>query len=115
MSDQETSTPEQEPDQVTSEEQNIQKTVRGVRSYMGGNQVPEFVSSASSQDDSPFSDPRSQSTGKSFSNYHLMPDFPWKLEKLNLIFTEGYLTLSTDNNGLPKGQFVIKVPHKEVV
>ena len=49
--DQETVTPEQEPDQVTTEEQNYRETLSGVRSFMGWNQVPGFESSASSQDD----------------------------------------------------------------
>ena len=52
MSGEETDT-EHEPDQVTSERQNFWETVRGVRSYIGWNQVPEFKSSASSQDDNP--------------------------------------------------------------
>ena len=42
MSDQETSIPEQEPDQQISEEQNYQETMRGVRSFIGWHQVPEL-------------------------------------------------------------------------
>ena len=38
----EPSSAEQEPDHVTSEDQNSWETVRGVRSYRGWNQVPEL-------------------------------------------------------------------------
>ena len=60
MSDQEVGIPEQISDQQISEEQIYRETVRGVTSCMGWYQVPEFESSASSQDDNPFAIPRSQ-------------------------------------------------------
>ena len=81
MCDQETGTAEAEPDQVTSEGQNYWEIMRGVRSYMDWNQVPEFESSVS-QDDNPFASSRN----------------PSKLERLNSILTEGYHIHSTDTN-----------------
>ena len=63
VSDQDTAMPEQELDQQLSDEENYRDTIRGVRSFMGWHQVPEFESSVSSQDDNPFADPRTQPTG----------------------------------------------------
>ena len=50
--------PEQEPDQQLSDEQNYQKTVIGVWSFMGWHQVPEFESSASFENDNLCAGPR---------------------------------------------------------
>ena len=44
-------------DQEFSAEQSYRVTIRGVRSFMGWSQVPEFDSASSSQDDNPFADP----------------------------------------------------------
>ena len=112
VSEQETGILEQDSDQQISEEQYYRETVRGVRSFMGWHQLPEFESSASSQDDNPFANPKRQSTGKISVN---LPSDDWlcrKLERLNLTLTEGYPTRYTDKNGLSKDQFV-KVPHTQ--
>ena len=53
-SDQEAGALTQESDQQISEKQSYRETVWGVRCCMGWNQVPEFESSASSQDYNPF-------------------------------------------------------------
>ena len=45
--DQEAILPEQELDEQVSEEQTYWSTIRGVRSFMGWKQVPEFESSSS--------------------------------------------------------------------
>ena len=66
--------PVQEPDQQLSDEQNYRETIRGVRSFMGWHQVPEFGSSASSQDDNPFAAPENSQLAKSLSSYLQMSD-----------------------------------------
>ena len=45
------------------------KPSEGFRSFIGWHQVPGFESSASSQDENPFSSPRTQPTGKVPVNY----------------------------------------------
>ena len=58
-------TPEDEElDQELSEEASYQETMRGVRSFMGWHQIPDFDSSSSSLDDNPFAGVRTQPTGK---------------------------------------------------
>ena len=47
-------------DQELSAEQTNRETLRGVRSFMGWDQVPEFDSSSSVQDDNPFAGTKSQ-------------------------------------------------------
>ena len=64
--------------------------------------MPEFENSASWQDNNQFAGPRSQSICKVSVK---LPSDNWlygKLEKLNLILTEGYPSYSTDTNGLSK-------------
>ena len=94
MSDKETGVPDQQPDHQLSEEQNYRETVRGVRSFLGWHQVPEFESSASSQE--AFDGPRTKPTGK--VSVKLPSDYwlRWKMENLNLTLTESYPTCSTD-------------------
>ena len=41
-------------DQTSLEEANYRGTIRGVRSFMGWHQIPDFDSASSSLDDSPF-------------------------------------------------------------
>ena len=53
VADQETGMSEKEPDQQFSEEQNYWETVKGVQLFMGWQQLPEFESSASFQDNNP--------------------------------------------------------------
>ena len=58
--------------------------MRGVRSFMGWHQIPDFDSSSSSLDNSPFAGARAQATGK--VSIKLLAD-DWlcrKLEKLNV-------------------------------
>ena len=56
--------PEDSTDQDLSEEANYRETIRGVRSFMGWHQIPEFDSATSSLDDDPFSGSRVKPTGK---------------------------------------------------
>ena len=46
--------PEDLTDQDLSEEANYRETIRGVRSFMGWHQMPDFDSASSSLDDNPF-------------------------------------------------------------
>ena len=96
VSDQDTAMPEQELDQQLSDEQNYRETIRGVRSFMGWHQVPEFESSASSQHDNHFANPRTQPTGE--VPVKLSSD-DWlcrKMEKFNITLTEGYSTCGSE-------------------
>ena len=51
-----------EGDQELSAEQSYRETLRGVRSFMAWNDIPEFDSASSSQDDNPFTGSRSQTS-----------------------------------------------------
>ena len=55
-------TREESADQELSEESSYRETIRGVRSFMGWHQIPEF-DSVSSADDNPFAGSRVQPTG----------------------------------------------------
>ena len=69
---------------------------------MGWHQVPEFESSASSQDDNPFAGLRTQTTGKVPVK---LPSDEWlcrKIEKLNITLTEGYPTCGSETFVVPK-------------
>ena len=68
VSDLQSTRPEQEKllegDQELSAEQSYRETLCGVRSFMARNDIPEFDSASSSQDDNPFTGNRSTQTGK---------------------------------------------------
>ena len=107
VSDQECARPEQDLDQEVCEEQTYQETLRGVRSFMGRKQVPEFESS--SLNEHLFVDTRTQPTSKVSEK---LPSDEWlcrKMEKLNITATEGYPSHSSEKCGLARDQF-IKVP-----
>ena len=53
-----------EVDQELTPEQTYRETLRGVRSFMAWNDIPEFDSSSSSQDHNPFTGSKSSHTGK---------------------------------------------------
>ena len=92
-------------DQERSEEASYRETIRGVRSFMGWHKIPEF-NSVSSSDDNPFASSRVQPTGKVSVK---LPVDVWlcrKMEKLNLIVTEGYPSRNTETAGLLRDQFV---------
>ena len=77
-------------DQELSEEATYRETIRGVRSFRGWHQNPDFDSSSSSLDDNPFAGARAQPSGKVSVK---LPVDEWlckKLEKLNLTMAEGY-------------------------
>ena len=68
VSDLESTGPDQEEllegDQGLSAEQSYRETLCGVRSFIAWNDIPEFDSASSSQDDNPFTGSRSSQTGK---------------------------------------------------
>ena len=92
-------------DQELSEEASYRETIRGVRSFMGWHQIPEF-NRVSSADDNPFTGSRVQPTGKVSVK---LPVDDWlcrKMEKLNLTITEGYPSRNTETAGLLWDQFI---------
>ena len=95
-----------EGDQELSAEQSYRETLRGVRSFMAWNDIPEFDSASSSQDDNPFTGSRSSQTGKVSVK---VPVDEWlckKFEKLNITLQEGYPTRNSETLGLSKDQFI---------
>ena len=93
-------------DQELSAEQTYRETLRGVRSFMAWNGIPEFDSSSSSQDDNPFAGSQTSHTGKMSVK---VPVDDWlcrKFEKLNLTVQEGYPSRTSENAGLNRDQFI---------
>ena len=77
-------------DETAHQELSEEETIRGVRSFMGWHQIPDFDSSSSSLDDNPFASTRAQPTGQVSVK---LPVDEWlcrKLEMLNLTMAEGY-------------------------
>ena len=73
---------------------------------MAWNDIPEFDSSSSSQDDNPFTRSRTSHTGKVSVK---VPVDEWlyrKFEKLNITVQEGYLSHTSETAGLNRDQFV---------
>ena len=98
-------TRDESADQEVSEESTYRETIRGVRSFMGWHQIPEF-DGVSSADGNPFASSRVQPTGKVSVK---LPVDNWlgrKVEKLNLTVAEGYPSRSTETAGLLRDQFV---------
>ena len=98
-------TREESADQELSEESSYRETIRGVRSFMGWHQIPEF-DSVFSADDNLFAGSRVQPTGKVSVK---LPADNWlcrKMEKLNLTVAEGYPSRNTETAGLLRDQFV---------
>ena len=98
-------TRDESADQELSEESTYRETIRGVKSFMGWHQIPEFESVYSS-DDNPFASSRVQPTTKVSVK---LPVDDWlcrKMEKLNLTVAEGYPSRNTGNAELLGDQFV---------
>ena len=69
-------------------------------------QVPEFDTFSSSLDDNPLAGFRIQPTRKVSAN---LPGYEWlckKLQKLNIIISEGYPSKNSETSGVLKDQFV---------
>ena len=98
-----------EADQELTAEQTYRETLRGVRFFMAWNDIPEFDSSSSSQDDNPFTGSRGSHTRKVSVK---VPVDEWlcrKFEKLNISVQEGYPSRTSETAGLNRDQF-IKLP-----
>ena len=98
--------PEDTTDHDLSEEANYRETIRGVRSFMGWHQIPDFDSASSSLDDNPFAGSRAKPTGKVFVK---LPVDEWlcrKFDRLNVTVAEGYPSRNTETGGLLRDQFV---------
>ena len=96
---------EEAADQEPSEESNYRETMRGIRSFMGWHNIPEFET-VSSSDDNPFAGARVQPTGKVSVKPPVDDWLCRKMGKLNLTITEGYPAKNTDTAGLLKDQFI---------
>ena len=93
-------------DQELTAEQIYRETLLGVRSFIAWNDIPEFDSSLSSQDDNPFTGSKSSYTGKVSVK---VPVDEWlckKVEKLNITVQEGYPSCTSETAGLARDQFV---------
>ena len=102
--------PEPTTDQDLSEDANYRETLRGVRSFMGWNHIPDYDNSAASMDDNAFAGSRVKTTGIVSVK---LPVDEWlckKLEKLNVTIAEGYPSRNSETSGLLRDQFV-KTPH----
>ena len=98
--------PEDSTDQDLSEEANYRETIRGVRSFTGWHQIPDFDNASSSLDDNPFAGFRAKPTGKVSVK---LPVDEWlcrKFERLNVTVAEGYPSRNTETSGLLRDQFV---------
>ena len=97
--------PEDSTDQDLSEDANYRETIRGVRSFMGWHQIPDYNTS-SSLDDNPFAGSRAKPAGKVSVK---LPVDEWlcrKFEKLNVTVAEGYPSRNSETGGLLRDQFV---------
>ena len=93
-------------DKELSEEGTYRETIRGVKSFLGWHQIPDFDRASSSLDDNPFAGSRAQPTWKVSIK---LPVDDWlcrKLEKLNLTICEGYPSRNAETAGVLRDQFV---------
>ena len=95
-----------EGDQELSAEQSYRETLRDVRLFMAWNDILEFDSASSSQDDNPFTGSRSSQTGKVSVKVSVDEWLCKKFEKLNITLQEGYPTRNSETAGLGKDQFI---------
>ena len=95
-----------EGDQELSAEQSYRETLRGVRSFMAWNDIPEFDSASSGPDDNPFTGNRSSQTGKVSVK---VPVDEWccrKFKNLTLPYKKAILPITQRHAGLSKDQFI---------
>ena len=98
--------PEDATDQDLSEDANYRETIRGVRSFMGWHQIPDYDHSSSSLDDNHFAGSRTKPAGKVSVR---LPVDEWlcrKFERLNVTVAEGYPSRNSETGGLLRDQFV---------
>ena len=93
-------------DQSLSEEQSYRETMRGIRSYMSWNHIPDIDSGATTSEDNPFAGPKLHTPGKVSVN---LPTNEWlcrKMSKLNITLVQGYPMHTSEAGGLLRDQFV---------
>ena len=98
--------PEDATDQDLSEDANYRETIRGVRSFMGWHQIPDYDHSSSSLDDNPFAGSRTKPAGKVSVR---LPVDEWlcrKFARLNVTVAEGYPSRNSETGGILRDQFV---------
>ena len=74
-------------EQSLSEEQSYRETMRGIRSYMGWDHIPDIDSGTTTSEDNPFAGPKPHAPGKVSIN---LPTDEWlcrKMAKLNITLT----------------------------
>ena len=106
FSDPDNDIPNADTDQALSEEQSYRETVRGIRSFMGWNHVPDIDNTSSATDDNPFATSTQQPSGRVSVK---LPTDEWlckKMDKLNVTLVEGYPSRASEAGGLQKDQFV---------
>ena len=92
--------------QSLSEEQSYRETMRGIRSYMNWDHIPDIDSGATTSEDNPFAGPKVRTPGKVSVN---LPTDEWlcrKMSKLNITLVQGYPTRTSEAGGLLRDQFV---------
>ena len=93
-------------DQSLSEEQSYRETMRGIRSYMSWNHIPDIDSGATTSEDNPFVGPKLHTPGKVSVN---LPTDEWlcrKMSKLNITLVQGYPRRTSEAGGFLRDQFV---------
>ena len=90
----------------TSEEASYRETIRGVRSFMGWHQIPDYDSASSSLDDNPFAGSRVKPTGKVSVKLSVDEWLCRKFVRLNVTVAEGYPSRNIETGGLLHDQFV---------
>ena len=104
LSDQEANLSDHE--QSLSEEQSYRETMRGIRSYMNWDLIPDIDSGATTSEDNPFAGPKVHTPGNVSVN---LPTDEWlcrKMSKLNITLVQGYPTRTPEAGGLLRDQFV---------
>ena len=106
VSDLESTGPDREElldvDQELTAEQTYRETLRGGRSFVAWNDIPEFDFSSSSQDDNPFTGSKSSHTEKVSVK---VPVDEWlciKMQKFNITVQEGYPSRTSETAGLAR-------------
>ena len=87
-------------EQSLSEEQSYCETMRGIRSYMSWDHIPDIDSGTTTSEDNPFAGPKLHTPGKVSVN---LPTDEWlcrKMSKLNITLVQGYPTRTSEAGGL---------------
>ena len=98
--------PEDATDQDLSEDANYRENIRGIRSFMGWHQIPDYNLSSFSLDDNPFAGSRTKPASKVSLR---LPVDEWlckKSERLNVTVAEGYSSRNSETGGLLRDQLV---------